>query len=192
VNRLHRLTRLLALVSATCAATLVLTCLPAQAMPLEDYAAYRPQTNCSPWAKPGTKTLGHWLVDHRGGGFGPISRPCSSAGVSEHKEGRAFDWVLDATKERQRLRATRFLEFAFKANAAGDEDVWARRMGIMYIIWNDHIYSAYDGFEKRDYLSSSCKTRRACSTTLRHRDHMHISLSRAGGRGETSFYLTRQ
>ena len=32
-------------------------------------------------------------------------------------------------------------------------------MGIMYIIWNDHMYSAWDQFEREDYLSSSCKSR---------------------------------
>jgi hypothetical protein len=61
-------------------------------------------------------------------------------------------------------------------------------MGVMYIIWNDHMWSAWDGFVKEDYLSSSCRSRRACSVTLRHRDHLHISLTRAGGRGETSWY----
>jgi hypothetical protein len=61
-------------------------------------------------------------------------------------------------------------------------------MGIMYIIWNDHMYSAWDRFEREPYLSSSCRRRATCSTTLRHRDHMHISLSRPGGRGATSWY----
>ena len=75
--------------------------------------------------------------------------------------------------------------------AAIEGHVLARRMGIMYIIWNDHIYSSYDQFERRDYLSSSCKTRRSCSKTLRHRDHMHISITRKAARAETSFYLAR-
>ena len=64
-------------------------------------------------------------------------------------------------------------------------------MGIMYIIWNDHMYSAWDHFEREGYLSSSCKSVQKCSKTLRHRDHMHISLSRRGGRGETSWYASR-
>ena len=58
----------------------------------------------------------------------------------------------------------------------------------MYIIWNDHMYAAWDGFDREDYLSSSCKSRKKCSKTLRHRDHMHISLSRPGGKGATSWY----
>ena len=184
------LIRLLAL--ATCSAALVLTSLPVQAMPLEDHAGYQPQTGCSPKAKPGTKMLARWIVNHRGGGYGPISRPCSSGGTSEHKEGRAFDWTLDATRAADRRRAAAFLERIFRARADGEEDVLARRMGIMYVIWNDRIYSAYNGFEKRDYLSSGCPSRRRCSTTLRHRDHMHISLIRKGARTQTSWYVARK
>jgi hypothetical protein len=61
-------------------------------------------------------------------------------------------------------------------------------MGVMYVIWNDHIYASYDTFAPRDYRSSSCPRLRTCSATLRHRNHVHISLSRAGGRGDTSWY----
>jgi hypothetical protein len=154
---------------------------------IEDYAGYQPQTKCSPKAKPGTKALGRWLV-RRGGGEGPISRPCRSGGRSEHKEGRAFDWVLDARRKKHRLVARGFLRAAFAEDRQGNEHSRARRMGIMYIIWNDHMYSAWDRFEKEDYLSSSCKRRKTCSASLRHRNHMHISLTRKGGRGETSWY----
>jgi hypothetical protein len=62
-------------------------------------------------------------------------------------------------------------------------------MGIMYVIWDDHMYSAWEEFDEERYLSSSCRSRKKCSKTLRHRDHMHISLSRAGARGRTSFYV---
>ena len=157
---------------------------------VEDYAAYKPQQYCNPRAKPGTEALARWLV-HRGGGFGPTSRRCGSGGVSEHKEGRAFDWILDAGRRKDRRIAQEFLEVAFATDQRDNEHAKARRMGIMYIIWNDHMYSAWDQFERDDYLSSSCKSVQKCSKTLRHRDHMHISLSRPGGRGETSWYANR-
>ncbi|MEJ7794907.1 MAG: hypothetical protein WKF50_05090 [Nocardioides sp.] len=155
---------------------------------IEDYASYQPQTKCSPKAKPGALSLGHWLVNRQGGGFGGISRPCTSGGTSEHKEGRAFDWRLDANKLADRQRAAAFLALVRETDQAGNSDARARRMGIMYIIWNDHMYSAWDGFQRVDYLSSSCKATKKCSSTLRHRDHMHISLSRSGGNGATSWY----
>ncbi len=159
--------------------------------PLEDYASYQPQRHCSPHAKPGTTYLGHWLVRRYGGGFGPISRPCGSGGTSEHKAGRAFDWTLDAMKRSDRAVAERFLERVFRDDRRGDTDVLARRMGIMYLIWDDTMYAAWNQFEPERYLSSSCTSRRKCSKTLRHRDHLHISLSRPGGRGATSWYAGR-
>ena len=195
-SRLHPFSRLSVLVAGV-ASALVLTALPARAvLPLEDYASYQPQTRCSPAAKQGTKMMGRWIVSHYGGGFGPISRACRSGGASEHKEGRAFDWTLDATKPADRARADRLLERLFRDRRDGEQHVLARRMGIMYIIWNDHIYRAYgrdwdEHFAKDDYLSSGCKTRRTCSKTLRHRDHMHISLTRKAARADTSFYVAR-
>ena len=164
--------------------------LAAVATPVEDYAAYQPQTKCRPKAKPGTTYLGHWLVRKYGGGFGSISRSCGG-GTSEHQEGRAFDWTLDASRKSDRQRAKAFLEGAFRTDRHGNTDARARRMGIMYVIWNDRMYSAWDDFEAEPYLSSGCKTRRGCSKTLRHRDHLHVSLSRPGGRGETSWYGDR-
>ena len=58
----------------------------------------------------------------------------------------------------------------------------------MYVIWSDHFYPAYHQFEKERYLSSGCRSKKKCSKTLRHRDHMHISLSKAGAKAQTSFY----
>ena len=172
------------------AVAIVLALAGPAAAQVEDYADYQPQQHCKPRAKPGTEALARWLV-HRGGGYGPISRRCGVGGVSEHKEGRAFDWMLDAGRTRDQRIARAFLDVAFATDAHGNEHAKARRMGIMYIIWNDHMYSAGDYFEREEYLSSSCKSRRKCSKTLRHRNHMHISLSRRGGRGETSWYEGR-
>jgi hypothetical protein len=168
-------------------ATLLLLAAPA-AYAIEDYAPYQGARKCSPKAKPGTKVLGRWIVRTQGGAFGGISRRCSRS-VSEHEEGRAFDWTLDATRKRDRRIARGFLSLVRATDRAGNTDAKARRMGIMYIIWNDHVYKSYDDeFAEKNYLSSSCRRKKSCSKTLRHRDHMHISLSRAGGRGRTSWY----
>ena len=61
----------------------------------------------------------------------------------------------------------------------------------MYVIWNDRMYSAWDAYEAERYQSSSCPRIRTCSATLRHRDHVHISLTRKAARGETSWYVGR-
>ena len=159
--------------------------------PVEPYAEYQPQTRCSPKAKAGTVALGRWLVRTHGGRFGAISRSCAGRSVSEHKEGRAFDWTLDVRRARDRASAARFLRAAFATGPSGEHAELARRMGIMYVIWNDRIYSSYRQFSAKPYLNASCRRLSKCSRTLRHRDHLHISLTRAAGLGWTSWYAGR-
>lgn len=167
-----------------------LSAVPAQAKsvaPVDGYATYQPQKSCVRKDKPGTLALGQWLAA-RGGTYGGTLRDCSSGGSSEHKDGRAFDWTLDAKSIDDQATAEAFITEAFADNESGDTDALARRMGIMYVIWNDRIYSAWYGFEPRPYLNSGCRTRKACPVTLRHRDHVHVSLSNAGAQAQTSWY----
>ena len=183
MSRIHALLAVL----VTCA---LLALVPAPSVAIEDYPSYQPATKCAPKAKPGTKELARWLVKKYGGSRGPISRKCGGS-TSEHTEGRALDWTLNAERKADRRRAKRFLDRAFATDGRGHEHALARRMGIMYVIWNDHMYASYRTFEKEDYRSPSCRTLAGCSPTLRHRDHVHISLSRPGGRGDTSWYVAR-
>ncbi|MBF4162431.1 hypothetical protein [Nocardioides acrostichi] len=160
---------------------------PASASKIEPFASYRPETKCSPKAKPGAVFLRGWLVKRYGGSPGRISAKCTSS-VSEHQEGRAVDWGMDAAKKKDRQTVKKFLAWAFGKDNQGNLAAKARRMGIMYIIWNDRMYPAWDQFESKPYLSSSCTSKKKCSKTLRHRDHVHISLTRKGGFGNTSWY----
>jgi hypothetical protein len=156
---------------------------------IEAFPNYRPQTKCSPKAKPGTMMLAAYLMRHyKGSGSLGISRSCAASGVSEHKEGRAFDWALNARSGRDRHYATDFLHRLRRTDRFGHTDALARRMGIMYVIWNDHIYSATYRYKKHRYLNAGCRTLRRCSAALRHRNHMHISLTRAAAQGSTSWY----
>jgi hypothetical protein len=189
MSRPCRAGRTAARVTGLLLALTVLVPTAALAVPVDAYAPYQPQTRCNPTAKPGTVKLAAWLQrQYRGTGSLGISRACGHGGVSEHKEGRAFDWGVNHASARDRAHVQDFLTRIFATDAQGNPAALARRMGIMYLLWNDHIYASYDGFTKRDYLSSSCRSKRRCSDTLRHRDHVHISLSRPGGRGDTSWY----
>jgi len=157
-------------------------------LPVEDYAAYDPQTTCTKQPRAGTAVRRDQPLPQRDGAGGAINRPCTGSGSSEHKDGRAIDWTLDAENAADRKLARTFLADAFAADADGNAAALARRMGIMYLIWNDHMYAAWNQFQPEGYLSSSCRSKRRCSKTLRHRDHMHLSLSKAGAKGLTSFY----
>jgi hypothetical protein len=160
--------------------------------PIEDYASYEPQTVCRSKALPGTKALARWVNRSFAGGKARATiRACNSGGRSEHKDGRAIDWMVSATSKRDRTTVNKFLTRLRATDRQGNEDALARRMGVMYVIWNDRMYAAWREFEPEPYLNSSCKKLRTCSRTLRHRDHVHISLSHAGGRGHTSWYAGR-
>jgi hypothetical protein len=159
----------------------------------ESYASYQPQKKCKRAAQPGTRELARW-IDKRFAGGKPVAsvRSCRSGGTSEHKDGRAIDWMMSASKRAHRQEVSAFLRKLFATDRDGNAHARARRMGIMYVIWNDRMWSSYDRFEKEPYRSSSCKRLSRCSATLRHRDHVHISLSRAGARGATSWYTARR
>ena len=162
-------------------------------LPLEDYAAYEPQTVCRDHALPGTTAFAGWVNRSFAGGTARATiRSCGTGGTSEHKDGRAVDWTMSATSARDRATVAAFLARLTATDREGNPDALARRMGVMYVIWNDRIHRAWRGFEPEPYLSGSCRTLRTCSRTLRHRDHVHVSLSRDGGWGRTSWYAARR
>ncbi|KQX65603.1 hypothetical protein [Angustibacter sp. Root456] len=195
----HHVTKI-ALALAVVASSLAVTASPATAAAgsvpsfgrsIEGFAPYQPQRACSRTATKGAVRLSRWLLArYRGSSSSGIMRACSAGGTSEHKDGRAFDWHVDYRSSRGRAQGLAFLKLARATDRYGNRDAVARRMGIMYIIWNDRIYSASRGFAPRAYVHPACrgKALSRCSSTLRHRDHMHISLGWAGARAVTSFW----
>ncbi len=153
---------------------------------------YEPQTTCTSTARPGTVALAHWLMHAYPvtGSLG-MMRGCKVGGTSEHKDGRAFDWAADVRRKAQRRAAYHFIHQALATDAAGNAHALARRMGIMYLIYNDTIWSSYRDFAPRPYLNAACKRLRKCSRTLRHKNHVHISLGYAGAAAQTSWYRGR-
>ena len=190
---MNRLPHRLATVLGT--AALLLTGLPGSvgsaSAAIDDYAAYDGQTTCASEVLPGTDFLLDYLV-RRNPGTRSVStlRACSRGTVSEHQDGRALDWGVDAAVPREKALGERWLDKIFAEDGRGNPHAVARRMGIMYLIWNNHIYSAYNDFEKREYRTCASRPR-SCSKTEGHRDHVHISLSRAGAAAQTTFYRRR-
>lgn len=157
---------------------------------LPDYVG---ATTCSPTVKPGTKALMSLLLrsypDSRSLG---IVRACGSGGKSEHKEGRALDWGNRAWVPSEAANVTSFTRWALKRDNNGNPYAMARRLGIMYMIWSDHIWEASNpGAGWQPYLHRNCSRVSTCPTSLRHRDHLHISLSWDAAMGRTSFWSGR-
>ena len=146
---------------------------------IEGYARYQGQTSCDPAAKKGTLALRDLLLTRYPSTTSlGISRPCAIGGRSEHKEGRAFDWGTDLRDSRDRAAAADFLARLLATDAHGNRHALARRMGLMYVIWDHKIWSAY----------RADAGWRAYSGSSPHTDHVHLSLSWAGALGQTSFW----
>lgn len=159
---------------------------------VDEPAEYVGQTTCARSPMPGTVALSRWLQRTYPvtGSLGTM-RACRVGGHSEHKDGRAFDWAADVRRKKQRRAAYDFIRKALATDAAGNAHALARRMGIMYLIYDDTIWASYRDFAPRPYLNASCKTRKHCSRTLRHLNHVHISLGLAGAAAQTSWYRAR-
>ena len=104
---------------------------------------YRPQTTCDPVIKPGLRALRDMVMGYYGiGRDGGITRACNIAARSEHQEGRAWDWMLDANNPSQRAAADDFILWLTGPAAPVRQAGNARRLGVMYVIWNRRIWSA--------------------------------------------------
>jgi peptidoglycan hydrolase-like protein with peptidoglycan-binding domain len=142
------------------------------------YSPYLPQVSCDPIAKPGTLALRAMLLATYGGRDLGITRACSIGGRSEHKEGRAWDWGLSAAKKGEKAVAGQFLSWLLAKGPKGGNGYNARRLGVMYVIWNGKIWGAYrahDGW--RRYTGGES-----------HSDHIHISLSWNGAMKRTAWW----
>ncbi|WP_396047406.1 peptidoglycan-binding protein [Aeromicrobium sp. UC242_57] len=137
---------------------------------LDPKSPYLPQSSCNPVDMAGTvKLRDHVLATYGQGGRGNISRGCTE-GVSEHSEGRAWDWMIDPDDPAQTAAAADFLSWVTR-----DDGRNARRLGIMYVIYNKKIWSIYRSGEGWRRSSG-------------HQDHIHVSLSWNGARGNVSFW----
>ena len=142
----------------------------------DDFARYVGQVSCEQNVKPGTLALRDAIL--RGYGRATIGtlRACSQGGVSEHKDGRALDWMLDASDPVEKARADAFLAWLTGPDARGVVAGNARRLGVMYVIWNRQTWASYRPTWKT-YTGSNP-----------HTDHIHISLSWDGAMQRTSWW----
>ncbi len=144
--------------------------LPAE---LDVVPGYVPQVACWPTEKPGVAKLRRLVLRTYGvGSSGGSTRACQT-GESEHLEGRAWDWMLDPGKKAHRKAAGDFLAWLTRDGGAN-----ARRLGVMYVIYNKKIWASYNAGE-------------GWRPSWGHEDHIHVSLSWDGAYARTSFWRGR-
>lgn len=137
---------------------------------LDATPAYVPQISCQPGTPAGVAKLRDLVLKTYGtGGAGNTARKCNE-GTSEHADGRAWDWMVNVNDAKHKKAAGDFLAWLTANHGAN-----ARRLGIMYVIYNKMIWAVYR--EKEGWRTSSG-----------HTDHIHISFSWNGARGNTSFW----
>jgi peptidoglycan hydrolase-like protein with peptidoglycan-binding domain len=137
---------------------------------LDPVSPYLPQVSCHPGDMIGPTMLRDLVLATYGiGGRGNISRGCTD-GLSEHSEGRAWDWAVDVRKPAEKAAAADFIAWVTR-----DDGRNARRLGIMYVIYNKMIWSVYN-------------TGAGWRPSYAHTDHVHVSFSWNGARGNTSFW----
>jgi hypothetical protein len=143
---------------------------------IEGYAPYEGQQFCSPVNRPGAAKLAGIIRATYGSdeAIGIARNSCSY--TSEHNEGRAVDWMVDATTKAGKNKGNAFLDWLLATDEHGNRHAMARRLGVMYIIFNRKIWRSYDpGWG-------------TYSGTNPHTDHIHISLSYDGSTGRTSYW----
>ncbi|MFG1605026.1 FG-GAP repeat domain-containing protein, partial [Actinoplanes sp. NPDC049265] len=146
---------------------------------IDGYAANDPQNTCQSGERPGPVALRALLNDtYDLNRTGNITRGCDVGGTSEHKEGRALDYMLDSTDAHERDIAETVVDWMLATDQYGNKHAIARRMGIMYIIWNRRIWSSARASEGwRTYSGSNP-----------HTDHVHFSFGWPGARKETTWW----
>jgi hypothetical protein len=150
---------------------------------------YEGQAQCDPQAKVGTQKLADLIKATYGASQTVwIPRACDIGGQSEHKEGRALDWMTSVRNAQERANAETFLAWLLGPDQFGKPYGNAMRLGVMYIGWNDRIWRGYDIKRGWTELKGCFATPDSGHDTICHRNHIHISLTWDGASGRTSFW----
>jgi hypothetical protein len=160
---------------------------------IEPLGGYVEQVACQPKARPGTLRLADLLV-HTYRSYAPTSYAtgyaCGTDGTrSEHYDGRAIDWMVDVHNTRQHAAAKAVIGWLLATDAAGNRFAMARRLGVMYLIYDNRMWGAWDG-RWEEYNNCSHLPAPAYANSC-HRTHMHISLTWNGAMGRTSYWTGR-
>lgn len=147
--------------------------------PIDGYQRYDAQKTCDPTVKPGAQYLLDMVIAHyKVGRRIPITRACHVGGTSEHKEGRAVDWGVNVANAAEKAAADHFVQWLTAPGPDGKVGWNARRLGVMYVIWNGQIWNN----------TSASATWRVYTGASPHTDHVHVSLGWGGAWQRSSWW----
>lgn len=146
--------------------------------PVEPFADKDTATGFDPTPKEGTKLFRQWMIQkfgERPGSPQNIGRWDKTDKPSEHHEGRAWDQMTTDLAQGQAA-----VDALLAEDSTGEPAALARRFGVMYLIWNRQQWRAYP------WQGNPAGSWAPYTGPNPHTDHVHYSLSRAGGNGELS------
>jgi hypothetical protein len=150
---------------------------------IDGYTPYTGQTKCRPIARPGVIGVRDIVLRTYGNRTWGIVARCRGGNVSEHYDGRALDVAFNAHNYASRRNATDFLFWLLRTDAYGNGHAMARRLGVMYIIWNRRIWRAY---------RPTIGWQPYSGTPNPHTDHIHISFGWWGALKKTTYWTLRR
>ena len=157
---------------------------------IDAVGGYEGASRCDPDPEPGVVAFQRMVLRaYPGTGAGSISRACSGAATSEHHEGRAWDWGVNASVRSQKKKADELIEWLIKDDRYGNQHAMARRTGIMYVIWNRRIWFPWGGWEVYcEQKKRGCVDPDDGGIRSPHTDHVHFSFTWRGARKKTTFW----
>jgi hypothetical protein len=154
---------------------------------IESMTEYVGQAECDPTLKPGTYKLASLLAQTYPGTWWSATYKCGTDGPrSEHYDGRAIDWGVSSRDATQAAEANAVIHWLLATDSQGNPFAMARRLGVMYLIFNGRIWGGWDGtWQPYEDCAQHIEVAR---DSYCHRNHMHISLSWNGAMGHTTFW----
>jgi len=157
---------------------------------IDPIAGYDGASKCDPDPEPGVVAFQQMVMRaYPDTGAGSISRACSGSVTSEHHEGRAWDWGVNAGVPWQKKQADELIEWLIKEDRYGNPRANARRTGIMYLIWDRRIWFPWSGWEVYcEQRKRGCVDPDDGGLRSPHTDHVHFSFTWAGARKKTTMW----
>ncbi|PKW27213.1 peptidoglycan-binding domain-containing protein [Phycicoccus duodecadis] len=149
---------------------------PSRSLPsgLDVAPPYQKGVLCLTESQPGPIAFAKLLNATYGSHVYGVLRKCDQ----EHGEGRALDWMLDASKPADLALGNALTRWLAAPDAQGRPAAMARRFGINYMIWNRQIWKAWA--PERGWT--------AYTGSSPHRDHIHLSFTWDGAYARTSWW----
>jgi len=157
---------------------------------IDPFPGYEGATKCDPDPKPGVVAFQQMVMAaYPGTGPGGIGRACSGSVTSEHHEGRAWDWGVNAAVPSDKEKADELIAWLTGSDRWDNRRAMARRTGIMYLIWDRRIWFPWSGWEVYcEQRKHGCVDPDDGGIRSPHTDHVHFSFTWKGALKKTTFW----